>query len=214
MVRTPNARRRMIIACSVAVFSTLAGNIIVSYYLGAMLTSAGITSTTTQLQINIILNAWCLLCSIIGTYAADTIGRKPTGMVSTFLATIFLFLVGVLIKRYGTSTNTSGIYTTVICIFLFQGSYSFGWTPLLYMIPPEVLNYAIRANGMGVFQFVLNSTALWAVFAFPFALDAIGWVTYVVNAGWDVFALGFMAWYWIETKGKTLEEIDELLDGE
>lgn len=51
MIRTPIARKRVIIACSVAVFSTLAGNIIASYYLGTMLTNAGIISTTTQLQI-------------------------------------------------------------------------------------------------------------------------------------------------------------------
>jgi hypothetical protein len=44
-------------------------------------------------------------------------------------------------------------------IFLFQGAYSFGWTPLLYVIPPEILNYAIRANGMGVFQIALNGIA-------------------------------------------------------
>lgn len=81
------------------------------------------------------------------------------------------------------------------------------------MIPPEVLNYGIRANGMGVFQFVLNATALWGVFAFPFALEGIGWKTYMINATWDVFALLFIVFYWVETKGKTLEEIDELLDG-
>ncbi|RDW85701.1 hypothetical protein BP5796_04026 [Coleophoma crateriformis] len=213
MIKTPNARKRVTIACSLAVFSTLAGNIIVSYYLGTMLTNAGITSTTTQLQINIILNAWCLVCSIVGTGFADWIGRKATGIISTTLAMIFLFLVGGLTKVYGTSTNNSGIYGTVACIFLFQGSYSFGWTPLLYMIPPEVLNYGIRANGMGVFQFVLNATALWGVFAFPFALEGIGWKTYMINAAWDVVALLFIVFYWVETKGKTLEEIDELIDG-
>ena len=40
-------------------------------------------------------------------------------------------------------------------IFIFMGAYSFGWTPLLYLMPAEVLNYRIRANGM---SFVLAST--------------------------------------------------------
>lgn len=60
---------------------------------------------------------------------------------------------------YGTSDNHSGIYATVAAIFLFQGAYSFGWTPILYLYPPEVLHYPIRANGMGVFQFSLNTAA-------------------------------------------------------
>lgn len=61
---------------------------------------------------------------------------------------------------YGTdTTNISGNYATVAAIFLFQGAYSIGWTPLLYLYPPEVMNYSIRSNGMGVFQFALNATA-------------------------------------------------------
>ncbi|KAJ7288025.1 MFS sugar transporter-like protein [Mycena rebaudengoi] len=214
MVKTPSARKRMILCVSVAVFSTVAGNVIVSYYLGPMLTNAGITNTTRQLQINIILNAFSLLCALAGTYYVDRIGRKATAVISIGSLTVCLFLVGALTKTFGiNSTNTSGIYATVAMIFLFQGAYSFGWTPLLYVYPPEVLNYAIRANGMGVLQFALNGTALMAVFAFPFALEDIGWKTYMINAAWDALEVPFVLYYWVETAGKTLEEIDELLDG-
>ncbi|KAJ7147187.1 MFS sugar transporter-like protein [Mycena crocata] len=213
MVKTPSARKRIVLCTSVAVFSTVAGNVIVSYYLGSMLNNAGITDTTTQLQINIILNAFSLLCALAGTYYVDRIGRKATAVISIGSLTIFLFLVGALTKTYGNSTNNSGIYATVAMIFLFQGAYSFGWTPLLYVYPPEILNYAIRANGMGVLQCALNGTALMAVFAFPIALENIGWKTYMINAAWDALEVPFVLYYWVETQGKTLEEIDELLDG-
>jgi hypothetical protein len=55
---------------------------------------------------------------------------------------------------------------------------------------------------------------LWAVFAFPFALVAIGWKTYMINGAWDVVIIGLMAWYWVETKGTSLEEVDKVIDGE
>lgn len=51
ILRNKGARKRLIIAGTCAFFSTLAGNIIASYYLGSMLNNAGITDTTTQLQI-------------------------------------------------------------------------------------------------------------------------------------------------------------------
>lgn len=35
----------------------------------------------------------------------------------------------------------------------------------------------------------------------------------MINGSWDAFALVFILYYWVETKGKTLEEVDELLDG-
>ncbi|PPQ99579.1 LOW QUALITY PROTEIN: hypothetical protein CVT26_008400 [Gymnopilus dilepis] len=213
LVKTKSARKRVLLAVSAAVFSTIAGNVISSYYLGTMLTNAGITSATTQLQINIILNAFCLVCSIFGTYIIDVWGRKPTAVVSTALLTIFLFMVGGLTKAFGNSSNTSGIYGTVAAIFLFQGTYSIGWTPILYLYPPEVLNYSIRANGMGVFQFFLNATAILIVFTMPVALNKLAWKTYMINGAWDVIMLLLIMYYWVETKGKTLEAIDEAIDG-
>jgi len=213
IVRTPSARKRVLLAVSCAVFSTIAGNVIASYYLGTMLGNAGITSTKTQLQINIILNAFCLLCSLFGTYIIDVWGRKPTAIVSTALLTIFLFMVGALTKVFGNSDNTSGVYGTVAVIFLFQGAYSIGWTPILYLYPPEVLNYPIRANGLGVFQFFLNGAALLIVFTMPFALNVLTWKTYMMNGAWNIVTLFMIMYWWVETKGKTLEEIDEAIDG-
>lgn len=37
---------------------------------------------------------------------------------------------------------------------------------------------------------------------------------YMVNASWDIVIVGLIAYYWVETKGKTLEEIDAIFEGE
>lgn len=37
---------------------------------------------------------------------------------------------------------------------------------------------------------------------------------YMINGGWDIIVIVLIALYWVETKGKTLEEIDALFDGE
>lgn len=51
LVKTPSSRKRVLLAVSCAVFSTIAGNVAASYYLGPMLNNAGITDATTQLEI-------------------------------------------------------------------------------------------------------------------------------------------------------------------
>ncbi|WYZ36232.1 hypothetical protein EsH8_XI_000115 [Colletotrichum jinshuiense] len=130
------------------------GNNIVSYYLGDMLTKAGINNSQTQLQINIILSAWCLVIACIGTYLM----------------------------------NVAVLY------------------------PPEVLNYSIRSNGMAAWTFAITCGGLFSVFVWPFALAAIGWKTYMINAGWDAVQFAFVAYFWIETKGLTLEEINAKFD--
>lgn len=55
LIRTPVARRRLMIGASPGLFSCIAGNIIASYYLGTSLTGAGITNANDQLK------AVCLL---------------------------------------------------------------------------------------------------------------------------------------------------------
>lgn len=48
---TPDLRMRLILVLSASVCAMLSGNNVVSFYLGSMLTNAGITDTNTQLQI-------------------------------------------------------------------------------------------------------------------------------------------------------------------
>ena len=112
------------------------------------------------------------------------------------------------------ASNPSGasdslVYGNVAVMFLFQGFYSVAWTPLLYLYPPEVMNYSIRANGFAFSSFVLNGFAyvgclsiraiiraninrLVFTFIMPIALDNIGWKMYMVNASWDVVILGLI----------------------
>jgi hypothetical protein len=54
--------------------------------------------------------------------------------------------------------------------------------------------------------------SLFSVFVWPLALEVIGWKTYLINAAWDVVQFAFVAYFWIETKGLTLEQIDIKLE--
>lgn len=109
-----------------------------TFYLGTLLTLAGVTSADTQLKINIILNAFSLACAFAGTVYADKLGRRWMAILSTTVATIFLFLVGGFSALYGDGKNVSGSYATVAMMFLFMGAYSAGWTPLTILYPVEV----------------------------------------------------------------------------
>ena len=69
------------------------------------------------------------------------------------------------------------------------------------------------------------------VFVMPIGLDNIGWKMYMINGSWDIAIIILIvcfvrilqahllneyaqALYWVETKGKTLEEIDAIFEGE
>lgn len=160
-------------------------------------------------------------------------GRKPTALLTQSLLIICLFIIGGLSKLYADNPNGASkglIYGDVAVMFLFQGFYSIAWTPLLYLYPAEVMNYSIRANGMAFSSFMLNALAVLLVFVMPIGIANIGWKMYMVNGGWDIITLVLIvssvvpitffllilaqAVYWVETKGRTLEEIDEIFEGE
>lgn len=58
------------------VFCQLSGNNTITYYLGTVLDTAGVTSVPTQLAINIGLSVWNLLCAVVGSLYVDKFGRR------------------------------------------------------------------------------------------------------------------------------------------
>jgi hypothetical protein len=66
---------------------------------------------------------------------------------------------------------------------------------------------------MGLYTMTTKMCGLFVTFVFPFALDAIGWKTYIINASFDILMVLFVIFYWVETQGLTLEEVDIKFDG-
>ncbi|KAJ9659846.1 hypothetical protein H2198_002915 [Neophaeococcomyces mojaviensis] len=216
IVKDRIALKRLLIGASAGPFSCVVGNIIASYYLGAELDTAGITDSVSQLKANVVLNVWCLACCLVGTQLVAKWGRKPTAILAQCLLTTCLFIIGGLSKLYASNpdgASKSLVYGNVAVMFLFQGFYSIAWTPLLYLYPPEVMNYSIRANGLAFSSFSLNGLALLLVFVMPIGISNIGWKMYMINAGWDIIIIVLIILYWVETKGKTLEEVDAIFEG-
>jgi MFS family permease len=109
-----------------------------------------------------VLNVWCLGCALAGTHLIAQWGRKPTAILSQCLLIVCLFIIGGLSKMYADNPDGASkglVYGDVAVMFLFQGFYSIAWTPLLYLYPPEIMNYAIRANGLAFSSFMLNALA-------------------------------------------------------
>ena len=67
---------------------------------------------------------------------------------------------------------------------------------------------------MSIYTFFFYGSGLAVTFVFPTALDTIGWKLYIINGGWDILQTVFVAWYWVETRGLTLEGIDRVFVGD
>jgi len=210
----PN-RWRLGCAIAVGVFCQLSGNNTITYYLGTVLDTAGITEVQTQLAINIGLSVSNLIFAIIGSLFIDRIGRRAAFLCSTGSMALTLVVNSVLTKLYAASSyNTSASGAIVFLIFFFYGFYSLAWTPLSYLYPIEVLSYSLRANGLSIFNGAIYLAAFFNLYAIPYAMAWSGWGFYLISAGWCGIECLVMWWYFPETRRMTLEEVDVIFDGQ
>lgn len=70
-----------------------------SYYLGKILDQAGITSTRTQTQIQVIINCWSFAIAIFGSFMLDILGRRIQTFIGVGGMVVTLCLIGGLIRR-------------------------------------------------------------------------------------------------------------------
>lgn len=144
MFRNRGARKRLVITATCALFAMLQGNMLTMYEIGRMLDQAGLTNQKAQLLINLGINITTLVVSILGSFYADKVGAKSAALVSTGGTTITLCIIGALTKYYGDTQYAPGMYANVAMIFMFSATYGFGWIPILFLVPAEMLNFSIR----------------------------------------------------------------------
>lgn len=210
---TANLKRFMIVIM-LNIAAQVIGSNIVSSFIGVVLESAGITDTHQQLITNLGINIFNFFCAIAGSFAMEHLGRKGMLFYTTCLMTFFLVLMAILSALYGDGSNKSASNAMVAIIFLFLGSYSFAWTPLTFVYPVEIFNYTQRAKGLAVGQMACYAFGFVNQYTTPIAIDSIGWRYYAINAAWDVVICAIIWFFFVETKGLALEEVDKLFDGQ
>jgi MFS family permease len=205
--------RRFLIVIVLNISAQVIGSNIISSFIGVVLESAGITDTHQQLLINLGMNLFNFACAVAGSFAMEKLGRKGMLFGTTCFMTLLLVLMAVLSALFGGGGNVSASNGMVAIIYLFLGAYSFAWTPLTFVYPIEILNYTQRTKGLAVGQMACNAFGFVNQYTTPIAIDSIGWRYYAINAAWDVVICIIIWFFFVETKGLALEEVDELFDG-
>jgi len=212
LFNTRASRYRIACNCVFAIFCQWAGNGVLSYFLPAVLTTAGYTESITQANINLGYACFQFVFALIGAAFVDRLGRRPLmlfAMAGCCVTWVGMTAATGLFAHSG-NTNGAAAKATVAMIFIFGAVFSFGLTPLQALYPVEVLSFEMRAKGMAFSSLAVNAGGLLNQFAWPVSLKAIGWKTYIVFVIWC--AVQFVVFYFFlpETKGRTLEELDQI----
>ncbi|KAF9010057.1 general substrate transporter [Cyathus striatus] len=206
--------KRLRIIVALAFFSQWSGNGLVSYYLNKVFDVIGITDPTIQLLINGILQIWNLFWALAASSMVDKMGRRVLFLSSCIGMIVFFTLQTALTAHFVKSGSEAAAHSVIAMIFLFYASYDLAFTPLIVSYTVEILPFAIRAKGFTIFNFAISLSLIFNQYVNPVALDHIGWKYYIVYCCWLCFELGYIYFFIVETKNRTLEETAALFDGE
>lgn len=201
---------RVMCSVTVSILAQWAGNGLISYYLSGVLDTAGITDTTKQLNINLGIACMSLVCAVAGATCVDVFGRRTMLLyVNQLLALCWMAMV-ICTAMYNEKDLKSAAQATIAMIYIFSAVFSVGYSAIQGLYPVEVLSFEIRAKGMAVSSLAVNASSLLISYGMPVALQKIQWKTYIILMVWCVIQALIVYAVIPETKGWTLEELDEI----
>ncbi|KAL2862478.1 sugar porter family MFS transporter [Aspergillus lucknowensis] len=199
---------RLMLVIAMGWFGQFSGNNVASYYLPIMVENVGITSTNMVLLLNAIYAITGWIAATCGARLHDIVGRRKMLMGSCLGMSVALAIVAGTAAAYEKTGSVPSSSASIAFIFIFGVVFAVAFTPMQPIYPAEVLANDMRANGMMVFQITAGCASFVNTFAAPIAMENIKYWFYVFFVFWDLFEFAFIYLFFVETKGRTLEELD------
>ncbi|KAK6199133.1 hypothetical protein LQW54_010052 [Pestalotiopsis sp. IQ-011] len=210
LVNTRAARYRLAMVIGMSFFGQWSGNNVVSYFMPSMIAAAGITDTSRQLLINAINPIFSMMAAVYGATLLDKLGRRPMMLYGLLGSLVFYIMLTAFTAE--TSNHPDLAYGTIFSIFAFGVCFAWGFTPLQTLYAVECLENRTRAKGSGLNFLFLNVAMVVNTYGIAVGMEAIGWKLYLVYIGWICVEIAVIYFFFVETAGKTLEEMHEIFE--
>jgi len=206
----PPFLKRQITGCVLQALQQLSGINFIIYYGTRFFLTSGIKD---PFLITMITNIVAFVSTIPGLYLVETMGRRNLLLAGAVGMTVCQVIVGAV--GVSTDSQVSNIVLIVfVCFYLFF--FEFSWGPCAWIVTGEIFPLHIRAKALSMttssnwlFNFIL-------AFVTPYMVDSgpgnagLGVKVFFV---WTAFCLIAVVFVWAliyETKGLSLEQVDEL----
>ncbi|HWM35520.1 MAG TPA: sugar porter family MFS transporter [Streptomyces sp.] len=206
---TPWIRRLMWVGFGIAVVQQITGVNTIMYYGTQILTDAGFASDS-AVTANIANGVISVLATFAGIWLLGRVNRRPMLMTGQIGTTGALLLIGVvsLLMPAGDARAYTVLAMTVTFLAFQQGAIS----PVTWLMLAELFPLRMRAFGMGVAAVVLWLTNFAIGLVFPSLVSGVGVsATFFVFVAFGVLAIAFVKRYVPETRGRSLEALEEEL---
>ncbi|KAJ9057588.1 hypothetical protein DSO57_1021133 [Entomophthora muscae] len=214
--------RRTLLGIFIQAFQQLTGINGVMYYAPHIFQQSGFGSEARLLAtaINGVVN---VISTIPAILFVDQWGRRKTLMMGAIIMAIGMGTVGIVIAIFGQNivvdgaptismTNRAASYSVIVFIYIFVAGFAFSWGPIAWIYPGEIFPTRVRSKATS-----LTTASNWAfnyvVSLFtPILMDKITWGLYLIFACFCVTMTLAIYFFYPETRGYSLEEIDALFN--
>lgn len=198
--------RLVLIGIAVGMFNQFTGINVVFYYTPTIFKSAGFGNESALIQ-TVMIGATNLVFTIIAMSVIDRLGRKFLLILGAIGMPVFLGLFALTFLKSDFDGYLVLIYLVGFVAFFASSQGVVIWVILAEMFPNNIRS---RASAIGSFSHWFFN-ALTA-FLFPIVLGSFGmgyiFVFYTIAT---IISLFFFLKYLVETKGKTLEELEKVV---
>ena len=204
--------RRTSVAVLIMTFQQWTGVNFILYYAPFIFHNLGLDATTTSLLASGVVGIVMFLATIPAVLYVDQWGRKPTLIAGAVTMAICHFIVAGIIAQCQSDWNAhrAAGWTAVVFIWIFAIGFGFSWGPCAWIVVAEVFPLGLRAKGIsiGASSNWLNNFAVGM--STPDFITAAPYGVYIFLGIMCALSVLYVTFFVPETKGRTLDEMDEL----
>ncbi len=200
----------LLIGILLSVFQQLVGINAVLYYAPLMFKNLGASTDSAFLQ-TVVVGAANVLFTFVAIATVDRLGRKPLLVIGSVAMAAAMFLLGGLFDA-----RAVGLWALVAVVAYIAG-FALSWGPVVWVLLSEMFPNSIKGKAMAIAvaaQWIANLFVSWSFKV----LDGSSWLNHHFHHGFAYWIYGamsvlsaiFVVRFVPETKGRTLESIQEL----
>jgi len=210
-------RNRALLSIGLMVCQQMTGTNAINYYAPQIFSNLGLSSTQTGLFATGIYGVVKMsTCAVFLIFVADSLGRRRSLLWTSIAQGAAMYYVGFYVRFdppvEGAKVPPAG-YVAIVMIFLFASFFQFGWGPVCWIYVSEIPSARLRAMNVALAaatQWLFNFVVARATPNMMMTVGKQGYGTYFIYGSFCFGMFVFSYFLVPETKGRSLEEMDEL----
>ena len=204
----PLVKPALMIGVSLAIFQQVTGINTVIYYAPTIFQFAGITSASSAILATVGVGVVNVIMTIVAIALLDRVGRRPLLLIGLAGMVFSLSLLGAVFFLPNLLASLGDL--AVVGLMFYVASFAIGLGPVFWLLISEIYPLKVRGLAMSIASEANWGSNLIIALTFLTLVQILGqsgtfWLYALVGVGAWIFAFILVP----ETKGKTLEEIEE-----